>query len=224
MATNRGIVLANGYVYHVYNRGVERRPIFTSSREYQRFIDIMQYYQFTNTSVRYSKYLQQPLVVRKNIFSDLQSNPKSIDVYAYSLMPNHFHLLIRQNFNEGISKFLANISNSFSKYFNTKHDRVGPLLQGTFKAVLIETEEQLLHVSRYIHINPVSSLIIAIEMLDAYPWSSLPTYLGKNSSTLSTTDPVLSHFSTTQAYRTFVYDQIAYAQTLEKMKHLTFEE
>ena len=224
MATNRSIVLATEHVYHIYNRGVERRHIFTDSREYKRFVDTMTYYQYANPVIRYSKYLQQPLEVRKNILDDLRSHPKVIDLYAYCLMPNHFHFLIRQQNDKGISQYLSNISNSFSKYFNTKHIRVGPLLQGTFKAVLIETDNELLHVSRYIHINPVASLVIAIEKLDQYPWSSFSDYLGKTLCPVTTTTPVLSHFSSSQTYREFVYDQVAYAQTLEKIKHLTFEE
>lgn len=224
MATNRGVVLATGYVYHIYNRGVERRQIYSDSREYARFLDTMQYYQYSNPVIRYSKYLQQPIDVRKNILDGLRTQPKIIDLYAYCLMPNHFHLLVRQERDRGISQYLANLSNSYSKYFNTKHARVGPLLQGPFKAVLIETDEELLHVSRYIHINPVVSLIIPREKLDSYPWSSFSEYLGKSALPLVNKMPILSHFPSLDRYRDFVYDQITYAQTLEKMKHLYFEE
>lgn len=73
-------------------------------------------------------------------------------------MPNHFHLLIKQTEQNGISEFVGKFSNSYTKYYNTKHNRVGALLQGQLKAVLIESGEQLIHVSRYIHLNPTSSL------------------------------------------------------------------
>ena len=224
MATNRGVILANNYIYHVYNRGVERRQLFMNRREYERFIETMRYYQYKNPQIRYSKYLQQSQEVRKNIFNELTARSKIIDLLAYCLMPNHFHFLIRQNSDKGISRFLANVSNSYSRYFNTKHTRVGPLLQGTFKAVLIETEEQLLHVSRYIHLNPVVSLVVPEDELDRYLWSSFPEYLGKSFFSLAASAPVLSQFSSSQKYREFVYDHVAYAQTLEKVKHLCFEE
>lgn len=224
MATNRNTVLANTYIYHVYNRGVERRQIFMNTWGYERFIETMRYYQYKNPPIRYSKYLQQSKEVRKDIFNELTSRDKIIEILAYCLMPNHFHLLIRQSSNRGITQFLANISNSYSKYFNTKYSRVGPLLQGPFKAVLIETEEQLLHVSRYVHLNPVTSLLIPNEKLDDYPWSSLPEYLGKISSSLTAKELILSHFSSLGKYKEFVHDNISYAQTLQKMKHLSFEE
>lgn len=224
MATNRNTVLANGYIYHVYNRGVERRQIFMNTWGYERFIEIMRYYQYKNPPIRYSKYLQQSQEVRKNIFSELTLRNKIIEILAYCLMPNHFHFLIRQNSDKGITQFLANISNSYSKYFNTKYTRVGPLLQGTFKAVLIETDEQLLHISRYIHLNPVASLLVPNEKLDDYPWSSFPEYLGKTSFSLTTKELILSHFPSLGKYREFVHDNISYAQTLERLKHLYFEE
>ena len=223
MATNRGIVLATSYVYHIYNRGVERRHIFGNAREYGRFLDIMHYYQHANPALRYSKFLQQPTDVRTGIFEALMAEPTIVDILSFCLMPNHFHLLIRQQSEGGISRFLANICNSYTKYFNTKHARVGPLLQGTFKAVLVETDEQLVHVSRYIHLNPVSSLIIPKEKLNEYLWSSFPEYLGMRPG-FTSTDTVLSYFPSREHYHNFVSDQADYAKTLERTKHLCFEE
>lgn len=154
----------------------------------------------------------------------LDQKPFAIDILAYCLMPNHFHLLVRQNVQEGIHDFLSNVSNGYAKYFNTKRQRVGPLYQGPFKAVYVETDEQLMHLSRYIHINPVVSGIITIEDLDVYPWSSFPDYLGKVKTSFVTTLPVLSQFKTSSSYRAFVYDQVGYGKELEQIKHLVLEE
>ena len=94
-------------------------------------------------------------------------------------MGNHFHFLIKQASDNGISKFMANFTNSYTKYFNTKHQRVGPLFQGVFKAVHVDSDEQLIHLSRYIHLNPVMGFVIKAEELKDYKWFSYPNYIGK---------------------------------------------
>lgn len=223
MATNRRVVLANDHIYHAYNRGVERRKIFLNTREYQRFVDTMEYYRYEGQGIRYSKYLQQPRDMRDDLKKSLIKTSPTVDLLAYCLMPNHFHLLLRQNTDRGISQYLATISNSYSKYFNTKRARVGPLLQGTFKAVHIESNEQLLHVSRYIHLNPVVSMMISMEQLPLYPWSSYPYYLGNPSIPVTASD-ILSQFSAKYTYASFVENHADYAITLEQCKHLYFEE
>ena len=138
-------------------------------------------------------------------------------------MPNHFHLLLRQETEHGIPVYLSNISNSFAKYFNTHHKRTGSLWQRPFKAVRIETEEQFLHVSRYIHINPAVSFVIKEERLDIYPWTSLPEYLVGGADGICETKEIHGHFRTTHVYRKFIHDQIDYAKTLEKIKHLSID-
>jgi putative transposase len=91
-----------------------------------------------------------------------------------------------------------------------------------FKAVRIETEEQLIHLSRYIHINPAVSFVVDEKELARYHFSSLPEYI-KGESSLLDLKPVLNHFKTPQDYRKFVFDQIAYGKELEKVKHLLLE-
>ena len=116
---------------------------------------------------------------------------------------------------------MGKFANSYTKYFNTKHERVGPLMQGLFKSVWVEDDEQLIHLSRYIHINPVASFIIDEKELESYQWSSLPEYLA--TSGFCEMQTVLSQFKTVHAYRKFIHDHISYAKDLEKIKHLTFE-
>lgn len=137
-------------------------------------------------------------------------------------MPNHFHFLLKQIAEDGISNFLSKFTNSYTRYFNTKHQRVGPLFQGAFKAVHIETDEQLIHLSRYIHLNPVSSIVIPKKDLLTYPWSSLPAYIHSNTRIVNTV-PVLNHFSSVEDYKLFQLDHISYAKELEKIKHLRLE-
>ncbi|MDP2637530.1 MAG: transposase [Candidatus Levybacteria bacterium] len=218
----RKTILATNEVYHVYNRGVEKRPIFLNKREYDRFIQLANYYRFTNCPVKFSKFKVLPLEERNNIFKKLERESKLIDIYAYCLMPNHFHFLLKQLTDTGISKFIARLTNGFSHYFNIRHDRSGHLFQGNFGAVRIEDDEQLLHISRYIHLNPVTSYLVEINNLEFYDYSSYPDYLGKSSGFINPKE-VMSFFKNPQEYRRFVHDQVDYARKLDNIKHLALE-
>ncbi|MCL4360234.1 transposase [Patescibacteria group bacterium] len=224
MASPRPIAFRNSYVYHVFNRGVERRNIFLSARDYRRFTLLIEYYRFMDVPRSFSHFLTLPVNERQYYAAKLRTTPPGVDILAYCLMPNHFHLIVRQNVDHGIITAISTIANGYAKYFNKKQDRVGPLYQGPFKAVPIETDEQLLHVSRYIHLNPVSSGIIDEADLWTYRWSSLPAYGGTPPVPWLETRTVLSHFSDKHPYRDFVSDQIALAKQLEKIKHLVLEE
>lgn len=225
MATTRKFTFATDHYYHLYNRGVEKRPVFTNKREYKRALETLNYYRFSNASPKFSKFLVQPPERKSEFLARFafQEN-KLVEIVSFCLMPNHFHFLVKQLKDRGIAAFVSNFTNSYTKYFNTKHERNGPLFTGVFKAVLVETDRQLLHLSRYIHLNPVTSFIIREEYLDSYAWSSLGEYLGTAKNTIVDTKELLSNFSSRDKYRTFIYDQVQYAQELEKIKHLTLEE
>ena len=165
-------IFAENYFYHVFNRGVTRQPIFKTKRDYQRAIITLNFYQHQKPPLRLARALSLNKEEKGNFFKELKGKAKLAEIICYCLMPNHFHLLLKQKMNGGISKFLSNFSNSYTRYFNVKRKRVGPLFQGIFKAVRIETDEQLIHVSRYIHLNPIASLVIKEKELDNYPWSS----------------------------------------------------
>lgn len=157
------------------------------------------------------------------MLANLQStNDLAVDLITFCLMPNHIHLLIKQISDGGISKFMRQVSDSFTRHFNTKYKRVGPLFQGAFKAVRIETNEQLLHVSRYLHLNPLTSYVVREENFINYPWSSLKDYLSKDSK-LVNPKIVLSNFKASKDYLKFVMDQADYGKELEKIKHLALE-
>lgn len=139
-------------------------------------------------------------------------------------MPNHFHFEIEQKKDNGISQFFSNFTNSYTKYLNTRTERSGSLFEGTFKAVRVETDEQLIHLSRYIHLNPVTSFVVKKEGLENYPWSSLPEYLGQDKENpICNKHKILDMFHSVEEYRKFLFDQISYAQELDEIKHLIFE-
>lgn len=224
MATNRNLVFLDNHIYHVYNRGVERRQLFINKREYARFVQTIDYYRHVKPQIRFSKFLSLNTTDRELFEHKLAKLPTYVDILAYCLMPNHFHFLLRQNVEHGIQIFLSNVSNSYAKYFNTKHVRVGPLFQAAFKANFIETDEELIHVSRYIHINPAAASMVSAEQLTSYPWSSLGSYRLPQKKSFIEIQTVLGLFPSPKAYEQFILDQIDYAKNLEKIKHLRFEE
>lgn len=225
MTTYRKTVLANNQIYHTYNRGVEKRTIFGNKREFERAINTIKYYYFTNSPLKFSKFLVQPKKEQEDILKSVQIKKNQlVEIIAYCLMPNHFHFLLKQLQDNGISRFISNFTNSYTKYFNTKHGRVGPLVQGIFKAVFVENDEQLVHLSRYIHLNPVSSFIIKAQELENYPWSSLREYLGLEKDGFCEKNYVLGYFKSVGKYKQFILDQISYARELEKIKHLSLED
>lgn len=225
MPTIRKLVFRNEYIYHVFNRGIERRNVFTNIREFNRALELIKFYRHRNTPIRYSQFLQQPLEARERLLRQMQQGEQLIDILAYCLMPNHFHFMLKQRLDKGVPIFVSNFTNAYTKYFNTKHQRVGPLFEGVFRAVLVESDEQLIHLSRYIHLNPVASSIIDEVMLNDYKWSSYPEYLLPSNikSDIVSRDLVLSMFKSAQAYQKFVLDQVDYAKKLEAIKHLSFD-
>jgi putative transposase len=223
MATIRKIAFRDGEIYHVFNRGVDRRATFTNKREFSRAIELVKFYKHKDTPIRYSQIIKQPEDLRSKVLDQVYQSEKLVDILCFCLMPNHFHFLLKQNTDKGIATFISNFTNSYTKYLNIKNNRVGPLFQGTFKAVHIETEEQLVHVSRYIHLNPVVSSLVEEDQFENYPWSSYPEYLYLTSQQIADKELILSFFKSVKDYKKFVEDQIDYGKKLEQIKHLLLE-
>ncbi len=140
-----------------------------------------------------------------------------VDIYAYCLMPNHFHFLLKQRADGGITRFLRKFANSYTRFFNTKYDRVGPLFQGTFKAKLIDNDEYLLQVSKYIHRNPLK---IHKGNLNSYPYSSYNYYLSKEKHPFCDTEFILSYFSRSNpnlSYQSFVEETEVEDSTIHQL-------
>lgn len=215
--------LVNGEYYHVYNRGVVSQPTYFLKKDNRRFLNTLQYYRFNNLPLRLSHFLNGSEEERNNSMKKfLLINNKLVDIIAFCLMPNHFHLLLRQITDNGISKFMKKVGDSYTRYFNTKHIRVGPLFQGAFKVTHISNDEQLIHISRYIHLNPLVSYVIKEQKLLGYPWSSLDDYLTGNTSFTNSKD-VLTFFKSPETYLKFILDQADYGKQLESIKHLIIE-
>jgi putative transposase len=220
----RKVSLVNNEIYHIFNRSVDGQTIFTSKWEFTRALQTVDYYRFSNPPIRFSQYLKLDSETSTNLYKSISTcNSSRVKILSYCLMPNHYHFLLQQTVDNGISKFISDFSNSYSKYFNIKNKRLGPLFQGTFKNVRIETVEQLIHVSRYIHINPVVSCLQKDTELLKYTWSSLKEYVNKESPSICDTSIILSQFPTSESFISFTKDRIDYGKHLETIKHLAFD-
>lgn len=208
------------HYYHVYNRGVARMPVFYTVSDYRYMLRAFEYYRFIDVPLRLSQFLHLDAAQQLYLKNETESKAKTlISVVAYVLMPNHFHLILRQNVDNGIALYMGRAINSYARYLNTKRKRVGPLFQGVYKAVRIESNEQLLHLSRYIHLNPFVGGIIRKEAVCTYPWSSLSVFIGAGTSFIQP-EIVLNQFSDTNTYQAFVNDYADYAKQLAEIKYL----
>lgn len=172
----------NNHFYHIYNRGVEKRQIFMDESDYFRFIHNLFEFNDTAPAGKFSNGLdftnkKRDLLVR---------------IHAFCLMPNHYHIILEQLQNGGIQLFMRKLGTGYSMYFNEKYERVGSLFQNRFKAIIVEHDQYLLGLLRYIHLNPLDKIQSdwrtdginnwkkANDYLKDYRWSSHPNYLGKN--------------------------------------------
>ncbi|EKD85788.1 MAG: Transposase, partial [uncultured bacterium] len=155
------LYLENGY-YHLYNRGVEKRKIFLDEQDYSVFLSYLKEYLLPKNEKELQERLSDPSasskekdkilkLLRMNNFSD------EIALLSYCLMPNHFHFFVKQKNPNIIDKFMNSLCTRYTMYFNKKYERVGSLYQGVYKAVLLTTEAQFLHLSRYIHKQALAS-------------------------------------------------------------------
>ncbi|MBI4058577.1 transposase [Candidatus Gottesmanbacteria bacterium] len=217
--------LVNGQFYHVFNRGVARQPISFRKFDSRYFTTAFSYYRHQNLPFQLAKFWRTSVQERRSIIESLEkSNQKLVTVISYVIMPNHFHLLLRQEVDGGISEYMSLITNSYTRFINTKYNRVGSLFQGAFKAKLIETDEQMIHLSRYIHLNPYTSFVVKDkQQLWIYPWSSLPVYINDTPSWIATTE-IFTFFRAREAYKNFIEDQADYNRQMQLIKYLCFEE
>lgn len=180
-------------IYHIYNRGVEKRNIFLDDQDYAVFLHLLKYYLSPIDPDKIHPFLefQNFKVIRPRPLKNIE---KEIDLLAYCLMPNHFHILLKQTNIDGTTRLLRRISTTYAMYFNKRYNRVGYLFQGKYKAVLIQTDSYLLHVSRYIHLNPHDLQTLTGSDLVNYPYSSYKYYLGLAHTGWVKPDMILSYF------------------------------
>ena len=142
--------LDNGEYYHVFNRGVDKRVVFNNTFDYERMLLLMQ---LINSEKRIGSIFELSKGNLKKRMQDFESEEKLVKIYGLCLLPNHFHIVLQQISDDGISKFMQKLSSGYTQYFNKRNDRVGALFQGRYKYVLLDTEYQLLRMISYVNRN-----------------------------------------------------------------------
>lgn len=221
----RNIKLINNKFYHVYNRGIDHRPTFIKLNQYQRAVKTIWYYSYQSPPFRLSHFLPMSVEDKQKIINSLKNIPKLVEIICYCLMPNHFHFLLQQRLDNGISKFMSQFQNSYTRAFNTQVNRSGSLFDRQFKAVRVYDDEQLLHVSKYIHLNPLTGHVVKSEKeLINFPWSSLPEYLMIKTNNICNLKEILSRFKSRSEYQQFILNEKTYQKQIKKIQHLMLDQ
>lgn len=180
--------LVPGEWYHCYNRGVDKRRVFESKRDYERFVSLL-YLGNSSLPIHFSNLKQNSL---NEIISDdsIERGEPLVDVGVYALMPNHFHFLLKEIHEGGITTFMQKVCTAYTMYFNKKNQRTGALFGGPFKSKHVPDDRYFKHLVAYVHMNPIElfepewksghGLTHIIEkQLGSYPYSSLPDFFGE---------------------------------------------
>ncbi|MCX6816271.1 MAG: transposase [Candidatus Beckwithbacteria bacterium] len=204
--------LENAY-YHLYNRGVNKQIIFKNQQDYGVFLGYLKQYLSPKDKNSCLRNITIHNKVYKILTPPCNNYYQEIKLLAYCLMPNHFHLLVKQKSERGIESFMKSLGTRYTMYFNKRHQRIGPLFQGRYKAVMVDNENQLLHLSRYIHLNSLSR--------NPTQPSSYSDYLGLNHTVWIHPQEILAYFKTAHkinlndvnSYQNFVEDYAKPSET-----------
>jgi REP element-mobilizing transposase RayT len=172
----RGNVFVQGHYYHTYNRGVGKEPIFFNTDNYEYLLRLVKRYQ----------------------------DPYGVAIIAYCLMPNHYHFLMRQETERPLSKFINVLFNAYVQAVNRQQGRKGTLFEGRFRHVWVDRDEYLVHLCRYIHLNPVKAKLVSKP--EGWPYSNYLEWTEQRGGMLKNGTFIGEYFSTPEAYRQFVAD------------------
>lgn len=167
---------APNHYYHVYNRGVNKAPIFFNDGNYEYCLRLVQKHRHKYRTT----------------------------IVTYCLMPNHYHFLLRQEGEQTLSRFIGALFNGYVQAVNRQQKRSGTLFEGRFKDKHVDKRSYLIHLCRYIHANPVRAGLVSVP--EAWPYSNYQEWIGLRSGTLIDHDFVDAHFPDREAYRRFVLD------------------
>ena len=217
--------IVTGNVYHIMSKSIAGYQIFNTDAEYKRMIQMVRFFSYRKTFLKFSRCITFPIVQKKGFEEYLEERfgeeNKIIQIIAYCLMPTHVHFVLKQLKEKGIETAIGNILNAYSRYFNIKHKRQGPLWASRFKNVPVDSDEQLLHLSRYVHLNPVSAGLI--NNAKQWKYSSYLEYVAPD----AILHPLCSFHDLINerpsAYQAFVDDHANYQRELARIKKLALE-
>jgi putative transposase len=212
--------LASNEVYHVFTKSIDNFITFKDESDFTRAIETIKFYRYGKVPISFSTYLKTK---NKKIFSlkyELDINNSVVEIIAYCIMPTHLHLILKQLVDNGISIFIKNVLDSYTRYFNNKYSRRGTLWQSRFKSVYVESNEQLLHLTRYIHLNPTTAGLV--KNPEDWTYSSYLEYLNKSNNKICNYEEYLD--MDIKDYKKFVDDRKDYQKELGLIKHLAFDQ
>lgn len=195
--------------YHVYNRGVEKRIIYKDEQDFKVFLGYLKGYLSPKEDPTKTR---AKFIINGTVSIGIPHQPKNyfgkIELISYCLMPNHLHFILRQIEKASVERLMRSLQIRYSMYFNKKHNRVGPLFQGVYKSKMIQDENYLLHLSRYIHLNPSEHIK---DLTKAY--SSYAEFLGIRKTSWIHPEAILQYFNT--AKRNLVQKSNSYKSFVE---------
>lgn len=209
-----------GEFYHLYNRGVEKRDIFIEKKDWERFHKLL-YVANSTIPFRFNEIKDQSI-------DTIDRGDPIVAVGVYVLMPNHFHILAKEITQNGLSTFMRKLSTGYSMYFNKKHERVGPLLQGRFKAEHVIRDEHLKYLYAYIHLNPVKLIEPkwkevgiknrdrAFKFINQYYYSSYEDYCNttRQEYKILSKNEFPKYFSKTNNFKTYIDDRLTLKEAI----------
>lgn len=238
----RQVRFEKGKVYHVYNRGVEKRSIFLSEGDRWRFLQGMYLFNDETGSANLLYRLEQEKgrmhfgILREYMDQNSAERKPLVRIMADCLKQNHYHFAIEEIQENGISRFMQKLGTGYTKYFNKKYERVGSLFQGVFKAVEVKSDEQLMYLIAYINaINPGQELEPELKsaaqnpeeilgfIKEHFPWSTHLEYLGRRDSIIVDKGVIETLFSTPKQYRKFIEDIIRGKKKVNEEQQLFLE-
>lgn len=208
-----------GEIYHIFNRSIAGFKIFSEDTDKLRFFQALVYYLSPNRQKSLSSFLNTGEKLDTSLL--LLSKDSSVAKFiAYCIMPDHYHLVVKVLDSSAFSKYINNVENSYTRYFNIKKGRKGPLWEGRFKRKRVDTEEHLLHLTRYVHLNPTSNGLV--KRPEEWKYSSYKEYIKKP----EVLQEVLTELriNSPEAYKDFVDSQKDYQKKLKEIRRLLFEE
>lgn len=220
----RTLKFANDQYYHIYNRGTDKRKIFLDNQDYYRFLLSLDLLNDDKDGlmIAWRDYLKSKPKAELSEFltSLIRKRDYLVEIVAYCLNPNHYHLILKQLNERGIERFCQKFSISYTKYFNEKNKRSGVLFQGRTKSTHIETNPRLLYLSAYVNCN---CEIHGIAKAENYKWSSFQAYAGKTKNDLCKPKDILSQFRNQEDYRQFAKESAAEMKIRKKEEKLLLE-
>jgi len=220
-------------IYHVLNRGVDKRKIFLDKQDYSRFIHDL--FVFNNQKIINTTFRAFGKFQMNDLASRTLPRKLLVNVYAFCIMPNHYHLLLNPRIENGISRFMRKLDMGYAKYFNQKYKRRGALFEGRYKHILVEKEPHFYHLPYYIHLNPLDiefpewragklrNYNKAMEFLNNYRWSSHLDYSGKkNFPSITNREFLLDVFGGKEKYETSIKQWLKDLE-LERVRDLILE-